>query len=201
MSETKTANVYNLQHCEGAEWLQPIMGEQSPIWALNTLDVAHRISAFVKLKLTNCAPTPGLPTVGFFMKPTGVGWVKAADGLPRGTTRVPPCPRGRVRNSFGIARGHGGNLAVDGSKLPGRLCPPYRASRSDSNFQNPVLEPTHQGVNPKSETHEQGTVLARGEPDPKASGVRAAESSSFRGSRASAKGGSPTHGCLFFSCN
>jgi hypothetical protein len=34
----------------------------------NILDAPSQISLFGKLKLTNCAPIPGLPAIGFFMR-------------------------------------------------------------------------------------------------------------------------------------
>jgi hypothetical protein len=43
------------------------------------LDTTARIGLFVKLKLTKCAPIPGLPGIGFFMPaPAGVNPACAA---------------------------------------------------------------------------------------------------------------------------
>jgi hypothetical protein len=38
---------------------------------LFALDPSLRISAFVKLKLTKCAPISGLPEIGFFVRKSG----------------------------------------------------------------------------------------------------------------------------------
>jgi hypothetical protein len=35
------------------------------------LDVIVQIRVIAKLKLTNCAPIPGLPAIGFLLRPVG----------------------------------------------------------------------------------------------------------------------------------